>query len=190
MSPLAALYAVSDFLDQGGAALYVIFAMAVVLWVLIIERYLYIRFFSGKEQRRLLEQWQRYRSHPDAGAIRESLQVVFRQRLLTGYDFIKVLITIAPLLGLYGTVCGMIEIFDVIAQSGTGDARAMANGISMATLSTMSGMAVAITGLILRHRIEALAQRRTDLFNEKLVNEKLELACDASTERATSSRST
>lgn len=168
MSPLQALYALNDFLDQGGAALYVIFAMAIVLWVLIIERYLYIRFFSGKEQRRLLEQWRQYRSHTDAGPIRECLQVMFRDRLLTGFDIIKVLITIAPLLGLYGTVYGMIEIFDVIAQSGTGDARAMANGISMATLSTMSGMAVAITGLIFRHRIEALVQHKTRMFNEQL----------------------
>jgi biopolymer transport protein ExbB len=168
MSPVTALYAVNDFLDQGGVALYVIFAMAVLLWVLIIERYLYIRFFSGKEQRRLLAQWHRYRTHTDAGRIRQCLQVVFRDRLLIGFDVIKVLITIAPLLGLYGTVYGMIEIFDVIAQSGTGDARAMANGISMATLSTMSGMAVAITGLIFRHRIEALVHRKTSLFNEQL----------------------
>jgi biopolymer transport protein ExbB len=168
MSPLTALYTVNDFLDRGGVALYVIFAMAILLWVLIIERYLYVRFFSGKEQRRLLEEWRQYRSHTDAERIRACLQVIFRDRLLTGFDIIKVLITISPLLGLYGTVYGMIEIFDVIAQSGTGDARAMANGISMATLSTMSGMAVAITGLIFRHRIEALVQRRTDLFNEKL----------------------
>jgi biopolymer transport protein ExbB len=168
MNPLQALYAVSDFLDQGGSALFVIFAMAVVLWVLIIERYLYIRFFSHKEQRRLQDQWRRYRTHTDAGSIREYLQVEFRHKLLTGFDLIKVLITAAPLLGLYGTVYGMIEIFDVIAQSGTGDARAMANGISMATLSTMSGMAVAITGLIFRHKIEAMIKQTAGIFNESL----------------------
>lgn len=168
MSPLQAIYAVNDFLDQGGTALYVIFFMALALWVLIIERYLYIRFFSRGEQRRLLGEWRQCRYHREAPHIRECLQVSFRERLLTGFDVIKVLIAIAPLLGLYGTVYGMIEIFDVIAQSGTGDARAMANGISMATLSTMSGMAVAITGLIFRHRIEVLVSRKTSIFNELL----------------------
>ncbi|PID41050.1 MAG: biopolymer transporter ExbB [Proteobacteria bacterium] len=168
MNLLQALYAVNDFLDQGGTALYVIFFMAIVLWALIIERFLYLCLFSRKEQRRLLTEWQAYRDHTDAGRIRECLQVDFREKLMTGFAFIKVLITIAPLLGLYGTVYGMIEIFDVIAQSGTGDARAMASGISVATLSTMSGMAVAITGLIFRHQIENMIQRKTGVFNEQL----------------------
>ncbi len=168
MNPMQALYAVNDFLDQGGMALYVIFFMAIVLWVLIIERFLYITFFLKKEQRRLLAEWQVYQAHMDAGRIRECLQVIFQNKLFEGFEVIKVLITIAPLLGLYGTVYGMIEIFDVIAQNGTGDARAMANGISMATLSTMSGMAVAITGLIFRHKIEAMVHRKTGIFNEML----------------------
>jgi biopolymer transport protein ExbB len=129
---------------------------------------LYINFFSRKERRRLEAEWQAYQAHTDAGRIRECLQVIFREKLRAGVDVIKVLITIAPLLGLYGTVYGMIEIFDVIAQSGTGDARAMANGISMATLSTMSGMAVAITGLIFRHKIEAMVNQKTGIFNERL----------------------
>jgi biopolymer transport protein ExbB len=168
MNPLQAMYAVNDFLDQGGAALYAIFFMAVVLWVLIIERYAFIRFFANQEQRRLQEQWNRYRSHMDADAIRSCLQMDFRAKLTTGLALIKVLISAAPLLGLYGTVGGMIEIFDVIAHSGTGDARAMANGISMATLSTMSGMAVAITGLIFRHKIEAMIKQQTGIFNQSL----------------------
>lgn len=168
MNPLPALYAVNDFLDQGGTALYVIFFMAFALWVMIIERFLYIRFLSGKEQSRLTTEWQKCRSHVDADRIRECLQAVFRSRLISGFDTIGVLIAIAPLLGLYGTVYGMIEIFDVISQSGTGDARAMAGGISMATLSTMSGMAVAITGLIVRHRMAAMVRRKTDMFNERL----------------------
>ncbi len=168
MSPVQALYAVNDFLDQGGTALYVIFLMAVVLWVLIIERVLFLRFFSRKEESRLLAQWKSYRVHTDSGRIRQCLQVELKERLTNGFEFIKVLIAIAPLLGLYGTVYGMIEIFDVIAQSGTGDARAMANGISMATLSTMSGMAVAITGLIFSHKLETMVHRKTGMFNEKL----------------------
>ena len=168
MNLLQALYAVHDFLDQGGMALWVIFFMALALWVMIVERFLYIRFFSEKEQRRLAAECQQCRTCVDADRIRESFQAMFRNRLLAGFDAIGVLIAVAPLLGLYGTVYGMIEIFDVISQSGTGDARAMAGGISMATLSTMSGMAVAITGLVVRHRMEAMVHRKTDRFNERL----------------------
>ena len=165
---MQAIYAVNDYLDQGGAALYVIFLMAVLLWALIIERTIYIAFFFRAAQEKMLRVWRVHHTHADATKIRQALKSTFRQNLYKGFDTIRVLITIAPLLGLYGTVYGMIEIFDVIAQAGTGDARAMANGISMATLSTMSGMAVAISGLFFHHQIQAAANRKIIQFNEIL----------------------
>jgi biopolymer transport protein ExbB len=62
---------------------------------------------------------------------------------------IAVLAGIAPLLGLLGTVIGMIETFDVISIFGTGNARALAGGISVALVTTQSGLLVAIPGLFL-----------------------------------------
>ena len=62
----------------------------------------------------------------------------------------------------------MIEIFDVIAQLGTGDARALANGISMATLPTMTGMAIAILGLFLLRYVEVSATRKIAVFYQGL----------------------
>ena len=53
----------------------------------------------------------------------------------------------APLLGLIGTVSGMLEVFDSMALRGSADARTMATGVSHAMLCTMSGLAVSITGL-------------------------------------------
>lgn len=60
---------------------------------------------------------------------------------------IGVLAAIAPLLGLLGTVIGMIETFNVISVFGTGNAKAMAGGISVALVTTQSGLLVAIPGL-------------------------------------------
>ena len=161
-------YAVTDFLDQGGIVLYIIFAVAVLLWVLILERFIYIYFFSHKDRDRLALKWLTYHTHVDANRIRESFKYIYEQKLFVNFSIIQVLVAIAPLLGLFGTVYGMIEIFDVIAQNGTGDAKAMANGISLATLPTMSGMAVAITGLFFQHKIKELADRKTVIFNERL----------------------
>ncbi len=62
---------------------------------------------------------------------------------------ILILAAIAPLLGLLGTVTGMITTFDVISQFGTGNARALASGISEALVTTQSGLVVAVPGLIL-----------------------------------------
>lgn len=61
--------------------------------------------------------------------------------------FIRTLTVISPLLGLLGTVIGMIEVFDVVAGAGTGNPRAVASGVSRAMITTMAGMVVALAGL-------------------------------------------
>lgn len=68
---------------------------------------------------------------------------------------------IAPLLGLLGTVLGMIEVFSVIVQQGTGDASALAGGISQALVTTAAGLSVAIPALVF-HR--ALARRVDEIL--------------------------
>ncbi|MBE9569130.1 MAG: MotA/TolQ/ExbB proton channel family protein, partial [Proteobacteria bacterium] len=62
---------------------------------------------------------------------------------------IAVLAAVAPLFGLLGTVTGMMTTFDVIAVFGTGNAKAMAGGISEALITTQSGLLVAIPGLFM-----------------------------------------
>ena len=69
-------------------------------------------------------------------------------KLSSGLDFIKTLIMVCPLIGLLGTVTGMIEVFDVMAVIGTSDVKSMANGVSMATIPTMAGMVVALSGIL------------------------------------------
>jgi biopolymer transport protein ExbB len=67
---------------------------------------------------------------------------------LTGsIPIIQALVALCPLLGLMGTVTGMIEVFDVMALTGGGDARSMASGVSKATIPTMAGMVGALSGV-------------------------------------------
>lgn len=65
-----------------------------------------------------------------------------------GIETILLLAGIAPLLGLLGTVGGMISTFDSILEFGTGNARAMSAGISAALITTQSGLVVAVPGLL------------------------------------------
>jgi biopolymer transport protein ExbB len=62
-------------------------------------------------------------------------------------SIIKTLVALCPLLGLMGTVTGMIQVFDVMAISGSGNARSMASGVSKATIPTMAGMVGALSGV-------------------------------------------
>ena len=80
---------------------------------------------------------------------------------------ILVLASVAPLLGLLGTVEGMITTFQVISQFGTGNAKAMASGISEALITTQTGLVVAVPGLILGNFLNRRAgslKRRMECF--------------------------
>jgi biopolymer transport protein ExbB len=74
---------------------------------------------------------------------------------------IQGLIALCPLLGLLGTVTGMIEVFDIMAITGTGNARAMASGIARATLPTMTGLFISIVGLFLLTAIKSSIEKAT-----------------------------
>ena len=81
---------------------------------------------------------------------------------------LKALVVLCPLLGLLGTVTGMIQVFDVVAMTGTGNARALASGISRATVPTMAGMVVAIPGLYFSFQLQQLARRKADQLADLL----------------------
>lgn len=81
------------------------------------------------------------------------------QRLERGFGVIKMLASVAPLLGLLGTVVGMIDTFQAMALFGSGDSRLMAGGISQALITTMLGLGVAIP-LLLLYVIAAGRSRR------------------------------
>ena len=81
---------------------------------------------------------------------------------------IEVLVTICPLLGLIGTVTGMIEVFFVMAVSGGGDAKSMAGGVSKATIPTMAGMVGAISGIFAFNYLKSKVDRDLELLEDKL----------------------
>ena len=77
-----------------------------------------------------------------------------------GLATIVVLGTIAPLLGLLGTITGMISTFEAVSNFGLGNSRAMAEGISEAMITTRTGLIIAIPGLLVAHFIRRKLTRR------------------------------
>ena len=92
-----------------------------------------------------------------------------KMELNKNVSLIKALVALCPLMGLLGTVTGMISVFDVMAITGTGNARSMASGISMATLPTMAGMVAALSGLYLGSYLE----KRSSVELQKLTDQLL-----------------
>lgn len=161
-----------DFFDSGGLVLWAIFAVSMLLWALIIERYIYLRRVYPGELDQLVQAWKERRDQTSwfAHQIRLARIAELATCLERSLGLIRSLIAICPLLGLLGTVTGMINVFDVMAVMGTGNARAMATGISMATIPTMAGLVVALSGLFFSVRLRQQArqekQRATDLLRD------------------------
>ena len=81
---------------------------------------------------------------------------------------IKVCVALCPLVGLLGTVTGMVTVFEVMAFLGTGNARAMAAGVSQATVPTMSGMVAALSGYFISVWLQSKADSEVEKLSEHL----------------------
>ena len=76
-----------------------------------------------------------------------------------------------PLLGLLGTVTGMIEVFNIMAVTGGGDAKSMAGGVSRATIPTMAGMVAALSGVFANTYVTRIAQRESVFLEDNLTTD-------------------
>lgn len=151
----ASLFSLSQFMEQGGFVLWWLAAVVVVYWFLVVERVLYLTFYFPKQRQFWVTQWQSRQDHNSwhARAIRDGWLGQANMLLNQNLNFIKLLVAICPMLGLLGTVTGMISVFDVMANQGSSNPKLMASGISLATLPTMAGMVAALAGMFVHARL-------------------------------------
>ncbi|EJL6833321.1 MotA/TolQ/ExbB proton channel family protein [Vibrio cholerae] len=105
-----------------------------------------------------------------------------QNHLETGLSMLKLLAALAPMLGLLGTVTGMIETFQVITQFGNGDPKVMAGGISMALVTTVEGLIAAIPLLLAHNILSAQAEAIRNILEKQgigLVAQQAERDCGA-----------
>ena len=161
---------VREFLDRGGDVLLAIGAVTFLMWTLMLERLWYFRRVAPREAARIQEVWNARSDHDSwyASQIRTLLVSEARSSFGRSLLMIRTLVALCPLLGLLGTVTGMIEVFDVMAISGSGNTRAMASGVSKASIPTMAGMVAALSGLALSVQLERHAQRQTEHIADRL----------------------
>ena len=168
----------SDLIDEaikqisiGGWVMYPLIITCMWMWYLIIKKTMDMRFYTkglrpvydciknaGKKgfkcalwQQQLLDGYleQKTDDLETNEQIMDGLKAGHQLFVKQDIGTISMLAAIAPLLGLLGTVSGMIKTFSVIAEFGTGNAKALAGGISEALLTTQTGLVVAVPGLFL-----------------------------------------
>ncbi len=159
-----------DFMASGGDVLKVIFFVSFLMWILIIERFLFFKKSHSDLINSMSDEWSARDEKKSwfAKQIREFNISSAKNEFYKNISLIKTLVSVCPLLGLLGTVTGMIAVFDVMALTGTGNARLMASGISMATIPTMAGMVTALSGLYFGNVFEGKAKKALSLLDEKL----------------------
>jgi biopolymer transport protein ExbB len=167
MAPFTAL---DNLVDGGGPFVFFIFISGVIMWTLVIERAWYFWKVLPVRSQEAVDKWNARSDHLSwcARQIRDAMISRLSTEMNTNLLVMRVLVPMAPLLGLIGTVSGMLEVFDSMALRGSADARTMATGVSHAMLCTMTGLAVSITGLYPVYRFTDLARRKSELVAEQL----------------------
>lgn len=153
------LYTVEEFIQKGGDVLIIIFIVAFVMWSIILDK-LFLHFFLYPRSTKKTTLQNRQKD--------KEFFLKIKQQLESNMAILKITIVVSPLLGLLGTVTGMIEVFDIISILGNSDAKAMSSGISQATIPTMVGMSVALSGMIFRVYLEQSNKTKLRVLGEKL----------------------
>lgn len=169
----------SNFFTRGGPVLNGIFMLSFFLWLLILERYYFIYRVFPNRLNRIVERW---RTRPEqvswyALKTRDGLLAELSIALKKNLVPIQALTGILPLLGLLGTVTGMIAIFDVLNVFGTGNARGMADGIAKALLPATAGLVTSIIGIYFSTDIKNRAEMN-ELLAKDLLTQQRTGKCD------------
>lgn len=165
LSPVLTLVA------TGGPVMGVIFATSALMWALILERYWYLLVVHPRSVRTVVERWTAREDHDSwhARRIREGL--VSETSMAVGRFLMPIgtLTALLPMLGLLGTVAGMIETFEAISAFGATNAKGLAGGISKALLTTMAGLVTSLSGLYFSVDLGARARREVRRVADLLV---------------------
>ena len=166
-----AFEAIRDFVELGGDVLFLIALTIFLMWMLVFERLAFFWVELGKRRTEIQDAWE---ARPErrswkAQQIRDRMVADFDMAVRRSLPLVQTLVALCPLLGLLGTVTGMIEVFDVMAIEGSGNPRSMASGVSKATIPTMAGMVGALSGVFWTTYLNRRADRQVEDLEERIV---------------------
>ena len=160
------------FLQTGGDVLLILFVLSIFFWTLAIEKFIYHKVNYRIASKELRRYWKAHKDSDSWANVQLKTAQVSKLgvALTSNLSLMKVTISLFPLLGLLGTITGMVSVFDSMSSLGT-NAKAMASGISMATIPTMAGMLLAVLGLFAYSQVDAVIKKEIRKLKDKILKD-------------------
>jgi biopolymer transport protein ExbB len=175
---------IEERVNQGGTPGYVIIVLGIIALLLSVERFITLSIIGMKVRGQIKNAGEPKTNNPLGRILQiyhdnhdvdvDNLILKLDEAILKEQPsinariaFIKIISMVAPLLGLLGTVIGMIVTFQAITLFGTGDPKTMAGGISQALITTVLGLVVAIPTVLLHAIVQSRAHAITQILSEQ-----------------------
>jgi biopolymer transport protein ExbB len=166
-----------EYIQQGGPIMYLLLVINIVGWAIMLSK-----FYALSVEMKMTEQTASDLSNEVKGDNLDSTSLIelTKQTLAShilksekGLNTIKIIATISPLLGLLGTVLGVLTAFHVMSQTGLSNPSSFAKGISMALITTVGGMIVAIPHFIGHNYLLGMLDKLETALEKKIIEKVL-----------------
>ena len=164
------------YLEKGGIIMYILLALNIIGFSIIIYKFIQI-FYYTKNSNLIVDDIKKDLIHHEISSDTKFMIMTFlkdtlsfkMQKLESGLNTVKIIASISPLLGLLGTALGVFNSFEAISSSGLGDSSVFAKGISIALITTLGGLVVAIPHYISYNYLIGLVDNLESYIDSKLV---------------------
>lgn len=136
-----------EYVDKGGIIGYILLLLCTIGLALIIWKFLYIFYVKLSRKKYLKEVLKEIKNIKEPFLAMKVSKTVIDEKMIyleSGMSTIRIIASISPLLGLLGTVVGILSAFETISKTGLGDPSSFASGISLALITTVMGLVIAI----------------------------------------------
>ncbi len=164
-----------SFIDKGGAIAYILVALNIIGFTIIVWKMIEIKLFKSKKNKNLdqsiIDRVVKYDTdrHMVVETVKTEIEIEFKP-LYSGLTTIENIANVSPLLGLLGTVIGIFQAFSVIASAGLDDAAGFASGIQLALITTVIGMIVSIPHVIFYNYLANIIGNQQDSIENNVLH--------------------
>lgn len=161
-----------DYINRGGIIVYILIGLNIIGFTIMFWKLIIItiaKFNKDRVVKKIIESMEKSNDKYEEKTLDNALDK-YVKGLESGLNTVKIIASIAPLLGLLGTVVGVLNSFDSISKSGLGDPSVFSTGISIALITTVAGLIVAIPHYVGYNYLVGFIDKLEHKIEEKVIS--------------------